>query len=46
MMMNEKSQQEEELENLSGSDLAEAYMHEQTELQSKQAESDSPSEQG
>ena len=44
--MNEQSQQEEERENLSGNDDYEAYMHEQTELQSKQAESDSPSEQG
>jgi len=44
--MNEQSQQEEELENLSGSDDYEAWRHEQTELQSKQAESDSPSEQG
>jgi len=44
--MDEVAQNEEELENLSGNDDYEAYMHEQTELQSKQAESDSPSEQG
>ena len=44
--MNELSQQEEERENLSGMDDYLAYMHEQTELQPKLAESGSPSEQG